>query len=422
MYSSQTRVTEVKVEKRFTLLQMLDTQNLPDPYSFFRELRAYDPVYWDPYLHTWVVTSYREVIKVLTDYSAARTPEPSYLDNLGLSLMRPYAEMMQKQMMFIDGMKHLSLRAICTAAFTPRKVQELRGQIESIACELLDKVIGRESIDIVADFANPLPSIVTAKLLGFPPEDHQRLQAWVLDLAEVFGNFQNHPDRALEIATSLKDFKGYIKARIEEQREDPSGGLISSLMTTEIDGKRLSDEEIIANTILILIGGHETTTNLISSGFLTLLQEPDSLGQLKENPEIITSAVEELLRYESPVQHTARVAPTDSQLGNKTIRKGSRVVAVLAAANRDPNQFPDPDRLDLLRANNRHLAFGWASHFCFGAPLARLESQVAFNVLLRRLPNAVLVDSQINWRRNAGLRGPVKLLVGLNPNVLAAGG
>jgi hypothetical protein len=182
-------------------------------------------------------------------------------------------------------------------------------------------------------------------------------------------------------------------------------------MTAEVEGQRLSDEEVIANTIITLIGGHETTTNLIASGFLTLLRHPSSLEQLRRHPEIVAPAVEELLRYESPVQHTARIAAADMELGGKSIRKGAKVVAALAAANRDPNRFPDPDRLDLLRSDNRHLAFGWAAHFCFGAPLARMEGQIAFNTLLRSLKNPVLLDRKLQWRENAGLRGLTSLKI-----------
>jgi cytochrome P450 len=187
-------------------------------------------------------------------------------------------------------------------------------------------------------------------------------------------------------------------------------------MTAEIEGQQLADDEVIANTIITLIGGHETTTNLIASGFLTLVSNPKSIDQLRSCPEIIGSAVEELLRHESPVQHTARIAPADMQLGGKIILKGSKVLAVLASANRDPARFPDPDRLDLLRPDNRHLAFGWGAHFCFGAPLARMEGQIAFNLLLRRLQNPALLDHKLEWRENAGLRGLTTLNISFDPH------
>jgi amino acid adenylation domain-containing protein len=413
MSFSPSAVEEANGE-RLSLLRLLNPEVLADPYGLYRALREHSPVYWDPYLHAWVVTSYPEVVAVLKNYSADRTPTSEHLSRLGLSLMKPFAEIMLQQMLFMDGAMHARLRSICSAAFTPRRVEELRGAIETITNELIDKVISSGRMDMIADFANPLPAIITAKLLGVPVEDHEQLGAWVIDLAEVFGNFQHHPDRVAEIVRSLDDLKNYVAARMEEQRKSPTGGLILSLMRAEVDGHRLSDDEVIANTIIMLVGGHETTTNLIASGFLTLLRNPDSLQLLRDRPSIMNSAVEELLRFESPVQHTARIAPADMELCGKTVLKGSRVVAVLAAANRDPNRFPDPDRLDLLRTDNRHLAFGWAAHFCFGAPLARLEAQIAFNTLLHRLSDPVLIDQKWEWRGNAGLRGLNILNVGFN--------
>jgi len=408
------------VDESLSLLRLLDPGVSNDPYVLYRALREHDPVHWDPYMHAWVVTSYTEVIHVLMNYSADRAPAAAYLDHLGLSFMKPFAEMMRKQMLFMDPPMHARLRGICSAAFTPRRVDSMRHVIENIANGLLDKVIASGKMDMLADFANPFPAIVTATMLGVPTKDHKQLSAWVIDLAEVLGNFQHHPDRVAEIVRSLADFKNYVAERMEEERRQPTNGLIYALMTSEVDGQRLTDEEVIVNTIITLIGGHETTTNLIASGFLTLLRDPVSFAQLRDHPEITPSAVEELLRFESPVQHTARIAPDDMQLSGKTIKKGSRVVAGLAAANRDPNRFPDPDRLDLLRPDNRHLAFGWAAHFCFGAPLARMEGQIAFTTLMRRLQNPTLLSDKLEWRENAGLRGLTTLQIGFDPGPLSS--
>jgi pimeloyl-[acyl-carrier protein] synthase len=354
---------------------------------------------------------------VLTNYSADRAPQADYLDRLGLSFMKPFAEMMRQQMLFMDDPMHSRLRDLCSVAFTPRKVEALRKVIQLIADELIDKVIASGHLDMIADFAAPLPAIMTAKLMGVPVEDHRKLGGWVNDITEVHGNFQHHPDRVAAIVQSLQDMKSYIFDRMKELRQCPNDGLIYSLTTAEIDGRHLTDDEIVASTIVTIIGGHETTTNLIASGFLTLLRDPRSLEQLRSHPEIVVSAVEELLRYESPVQHTARIAPADLELGGKSIHKGAKVVAVLAAANRDPNRFPDPDHLDLLRRDNRHLALGWGAHFCFGAPLARMEGQIAFNVLLRRLSRPRLIDERLEWRANAGLRGLTALNVGFDPGL-----
>jgi cytochrome P450 len=401
-------------DRKLSLLRILDPEVLPNPSSHYHSLRSYEPVHWDPYMHAWVVTSYPETLAVLMQCSADRTPTDELLDRLELPVMKPFAETMRRQMMFMDGAQHSRLRNLCSAAFTPRRVESLREIIQSIADHLIDQVISSGQMDMIADFANPYPATVTARLLGLPLEDHRQLHAWVLDLAELLGNFQHNPGRVAQIVQSLEDLKVYVATRMRELRKCPADGLLYSLMTAEVNGQRLSDDEVIANTIITLIGGHETTTNLIASGFLTLLHNPVCLDQWRQRPEIAAPAVEELLRYESPVQHTARIAPTDMELGGKSIRKGAKVVAGLAAANRDPNRFADPDRLDLLRSDNRHLAFGWAAHFCFGAPLARLEGQIAFNTLLRRLRNPVLLDRKLQWRENAGLRGLLRLQVGFD--------
>jgi pimeloyl-[acyl-carrier protein] synthase len=406
--------------ENLSLLRLLDPGVSADPYVLYRALREHDPVHWDPYMHAWVVTSYAEVINVLMNYSADRAPAAAYLDHLGLSFMKPFADMMRKQMLFMDPPMHARLRGICSAAFTPRRVESMRHVIEDVANGLLDKVIAVGKMDMLADFANPFPAIVTATMLGVPTKDHKQLSAWVIDLAEVLGNFQHHPDRVAEIVRSLADFKNYVAERMAEERRQPTNGLIYALMTSEVDGQRLTDEEVIVNTIITLIGGHETTTNLIASGFLTLLGDPAAFAQLRDHPEITASAVEELLRFESPVQHTARIAPDDMQLSGKTIKKGSRVVAGLAAANRDPHRFPDPDRLDLARPDNRHLAFGWAAHFCFGAPLARMEGHIAFSTLMRRLQNPTLLSEKLEWRENAGLRGLTTLQIGFDPGPLSS--
>ncbi len=214
---------------------------------------------------------------------------------------------------------------------------------------------------------------------------------------------------------SLEEMTLYFRDAAREKKKRPTEGLISSLAAAEVDGARLSEEEVVANSILTMIGGQETTTNLIGNGLLQLLLHPEEMARLSGDATLIPAAVEELLRYDCPVQHTARIAPEDEMLGGKQIRNGQAVIAVLAAANRDPERFPDPDRLDLARQDNRHLAFGWAAHFCFGAPLARMEGQIAFEVLLQRLPELALEDgAELRWRENLGLRGLNALPVRFN--------
>jgi cytochrome P450 len=221
----------------------------------------------------------------------------------------------------------------------------------------------------------------------------------------MLGNFQHNPDRMQKMLGTVEAMTGYFRDAIESQAATPRDGLIRSLMLAEVDGSRLSQDEVIANTIVTMVGGQETTTNLIGNGMLTLMRQPDKLAQLRDHPEIMPSAIEELLRFETPSQHTARIAPEDVVLGGKTIRKGAAVMAVMAAGNRDPERFPDPDTLDLERTDNRHLAFGWSAHFCFGAPLARMEARVAFSALLARLDGIERIDAPLVWRNNSGLRG-----------------
>ena len=402
-------------DSSLSLYHLLDPEVLADPYPLYARLRSEDPVHWDPFLHAWIVTRYADVLTVLHDYSADRTPTPDQLTEMGLSDLSPIAAVMVNQMLFLDAPAHTRLRGLASTAFTPRRVEVLRGHIQEIADGLLDRVAGTGRMDVIADFASPLPAIVTAEMLGVPIDDHERLKNWSADFAEMLGNFQHNPDRVARVLQSVEEMTAYFRDAIAELRGRPREGLIHSLMAARVDGDRLSDDEVIANCIVTMVGGQETTTNLIGNGLLALLRHPDELARLRADPTLTPSAVEELLRYESPSQHTARMAPSDRELGGKEIRKRQAVIAVMGAANRDPERFPDPDRLDLSRASNRHVAFGWAAHFCFGAPLARLEGQIAFDTLLRRLPGLRREDVPLVWRENLGLRGLTALAVSFEP-------
>jgi cytochrome P450 len=394
---------------RLSLYHLLDPEVLANPYPLFHRLRTEDPVHWDPFLHAWVVTRYKDVVTVLHEYSAARTPTPAQLTEMGLGALHPIAQVMVKQMLFLDPPSHTRLRSLAAHAFTPSRVEVLRGHIREITNRLLDKVQSKSRMDVIADLAEPLPCIVTAEMLGVPAEDHQQLKAWSQDFAEMLGNFQHNPDRAPRILKSVLEMTAYFRSAIREQRLHPRDGLVSSLMNAENEGDRLTEDEVIANSIVTMVGGQETTTNLIGNGVLALLRNPGQLELLRSDLSLIPSAVEELLRYESPSQHTARLAWEDTILGGRRIRKRQAVIAVMAAGNRDPERFPEPDRLDITRSDNRHLAFGWAAHFCFGAALARIEGQTAFELMLRRLPNWTLEPEPLVWRTNLGLRGLTRL-------------
>jgi len=399
-------------DRVLSLYQLLDPEVLANPYPLYHKLRNHDPVHWDPFLHAWVVTRYSDVVHVLHHFSANRTPTPEQLSALNLSALNPIAEVMVRQMLFLDPPDHTRLRALASAAFTPRRVEQLRSHIQEVMDSLLDAVVGKGSMDVIADFAGPAPAIVTAELLGVPAADHAQLKEWSQDFAEMLGNFQHNPDRFPRVLRSVENLCNYFRSAMQEQHLHQREGLVQAMMGAEIEGARLTEEEIVANLIVTMVGGLETTTNLIGNGVLTLLRHPAELARLRADSSLIPSAVEELLRYESPSQHTARLAPADVELGGKRIRKRQAVIAVMGAGNRDPERFPEPDLLDLTRKNNQHLAFGWAAHFCFGAALARLEGQIAFSTILRRLPELKLgAQGPLVWRHNLGLRGLTSLPV-----------
>jgi len=345
------------------------------------------------------------VLGVLQDISAQCAPTPSKLAAMGISELDPIAQVMMRQMLFMDPPAHTRLRGLSSQVFAPRRVEVLRAHIQDIVDALIDKVQPNGQMDVIADLANRLPTIVTAEMMGVPTADIDQLKAWSANFAEVLGNFQHNPDHAVRMLKALEEMTEYFRHMIRDLRRQPREGVINALLTAEVDGDRLSEDSIVANCIIVMVGGQETTPNLIGNGLLSLLRNPSELQKLRADMSLIPSTVEELLRYESPSQHTTRLAPDDIQFRGKTIRKGQSVIAVMGAANRDAERFPDPDRLDICRKDNRHLAFGGGAHFCFGAPLARIEGQIAFATILRRLPKLVLKSTELTWRENMGLRG-----------------
>src|SRR5260370_21473306 len=241
-------------------------------------------------------------------------------------------------------------------------------------------------MDVIADLAEPLPCIVTAEMLGVPVEDYQQLKLWSQDFAEMLGSFQHNPERVPRILKSVSEMIACFRSAMQQQREFPRDGLVRSLMNAEVQGDRLSEEEVIANCVVTMVGGQETTTNLIGNGVLSVLRNPSELTKLRSDLSLVPSPVEELLRYERPSQHTARLAPEDTVLGEKRIRKRQAGIAVMAAANRDPERFPDPDRLDITRTDNRHPAFGCAPHLCLAPALSPIQRHLTRDLLLHPLP------------------------------------
>jgi pimeloyl-[acyl-carrier protein] synthase len=405
--TEQSTVEPFPAEETRSYAELLDPEVLADPYPLYENLRTTDPVHWDPYLHAWIVTGYDDVTTVLKRFSARRTPPPEYFELLGVPEVAPIAELMVRMMLFMDAPEHPRVRRLASAAFTPARVAVLDQRIAEIGNQLLDQVVARGDgrMELMADFADPLPAMVTTDLLGVPVADHADLKRWSTTFAEMLGHFQHNPERLGGVLEAVQNLIAYFTRAVEEQRENPVDGLVSAYIRAEVDGDRFTTEEIVANCIVTMVGGLETTTNLFGNGLLALLRDPEALARLRARPELMDSAVEELLRFESPSQHTARLAPRDLELGGKQIGQKQAVIAVMGSANRDPSRFADPDRLDLARTDNRHVAFAWGAHFCFGAPLARLEGRIGLETLLRRLPEIELTGEQLTWRDNLGLRG-----------------
>jgi pimeloyl-[acyl-carrier protein] synthase len=348
------------------------------------------------------------------DFAAEPTPPPELLTTMGLAALNPVAKVMVKQMLFLDPAAHTRIRSLASAAFTPARVETLRSHIREIIQNLIKPFAATGRMNLIADLAEPLPCIVTAEMLGVPVEDHPQLKLWSQDFAEVLGNFQHNPDRVQRILKCTEGMTAYFRAMMHSDKLRPEG-LVMSLKNAEIQGDRLTEDEVIANCIITMVGGQETTTNLLGNGVLALLRNPGELEKLRANPALVPSAVEELLRFESPTQYTGRVAKEDMEIGGKVIKQKQAVFAVLGAGNRDPERFPNPDKLDIARQDNKHLAFGWGAHFCFGAPLARIEAQIAFEELLH-LQNWALEPGPLTWRTNLALRGLTKLPITFTPS------
>ncbi len=391
-------------DAELSLYQLLNQEILANPYPLYQRLRVTDPVHWDIFMQAWILTRYSDVVYALRTFSAARTPSPAALREMGLPEMSVIAELTNNQMLFLDPPTHTRLRRVTASAFSPTNISGVRELISRIADRLLRPVLDRGEFDAVADFAAILPGMVTTSLLGVPESDYTRLNRWAADFSETFGSFQYDPKRSPQIVASCREMRDYFKDCLREQKRFSHSGLVNSLLTAEVDGQSLSEDEIIGTCIVIMVGSLTTTANLISNGLLVLLRHPHELRSMCNNPALLPSAVEELLRYDSPVQHVGRIASEHTEMGGHCIRAGQAVIAVLAAANRDPARFRDPERLDLAREDNRHVSFGWGIHFCIGAFLARLEAQIALGALVA-LPGLELTTDRLVWRAHLGLRG-----------------
>lgn len=400
-----------------SLQDLLRPDILANPYPVFRRLRLEDPIHADPSGQGWVISRYDDVATALTDrrFSAERAAPR----NGEKSQANPVQAALALQMLFQDPPNHTRLRALFSKAFTPHRVESLRPQILEMTTDLLNATeeSGGE-IDFIHDFAIPLPVTVIAQMLGVPVTDRERLRAWSVAFGQLINGRVLSPEESKRAQQGILEFIQYFGALIEQRRREPQNDMLSELVAVEEQGDRLSTEELIVNLILLLAAGHGTTTHLLGNGLLALSQNPEQWQLLASDPGIAGAAVSELLRFDGPVQATARATIEDVQIGGKTIPKGQVVTMLLGSTNRDETHFPEPDRLDLRRSGTRTLAFGHGIHACLGAALARIEAQVAFGELARRFP-ALSVDSEkLDRAPSVNFRGLQSLPVALRRDAL----
>ena len=388
---------------------------LADPYPFFRRLRSEDPVHRSERLNSWILTRYDDVLaasrdrrfssdRVSVNMSALSEPDQTRFSALG--------EHVSNWLGFTDPPKHTRMRGLISGVFTPALAENMRDRTQEIVDELIDRVERSARMDLVGDLSYPLPATVICEILGVPAGGQRQFKVWADDIAAFVGATGPYAARAAERAErSRKELTGMFRELTLQRRREPRKDLITALAAREGEEAGLTEQELLGLCVFLFVAGFETTVSLISNGMLSLLQHRGELERLRSDPSLMETAVEEFLRYESPIQVDTRLIAEDLDLRGRSFRKGDAVMMVRAAANRDPAQFPDPDRFDVGRQNNRHVAFGWGIHFCLGAPLARIEAQIAVKTLLDRLPNLRLESDELDWWENMTLRSPRSLPV-----------
>lgn len=425
-------------DETLSLSNLLHENVRANPYPFYARLRFEDPVHWDREMGFWVLTRYSDIASVYHDerFSRAQGLMRGYqrLPEAEQRIAKPVYHSFAKTMFYADPPYHTHLRGLVNTAFTPRRVEQMRPYIQRVVDNLLDGIQDHGQMDFIHDLAYPLPVMVIAELLGLPPGDRARFKDWSDDLFAILGTVRQVPHLMERAARSLAEMTEYVTALSRTRREQPRDDLLSALLNfvqedesmacphhegetraslptkgglarQQRNTTQLTQEELVANINILLSTGHETTTHLIGNGLLALLQNPDQMQLLRDQPSLIASAIEEMLRYDNPVQITYRSALEDAEIGGKHIQEGELVNSIIGSANRDPEQYTNPDHFDITRKQGRHLGFGLGIHFCIGAALVRLEAEIAFTTVLRRFPELQLTTQNLEWQEHPIFRG-----------------
>jgi hypothetical protein len=396
-----------------------DPATMADPFPIYARLRAEDPVHWSPTLKSWVITRYRDVRAVLTGRDVTVDRLTAFYEALppaDAALMHDIIHYLNLWLVFQDPPSHTRLRKMLRGAFAAPLIHDMRPDIERVVAYVLDDLEGREEIDFIADFALLVPAFVIMDMLDVPRDMLPRFKAWADDMAAFIGGARNVGDKYTRAARGCEAMSGYFRTIIASRRADPKPGFLMTMIEGEADGERLTDDELVATCMLILFAGHETTTNLIGTALLGLLQHPEQKALFLSDPAITDSAVEEFLRYDGPTNALVRNVAQDHFLHGRALRKGQRVFLMMNSANRDPEFFDEPDRFDIARSPNRHLTFGQGAHTCLGLQLAREEGRIAVRAFLDRHPG-VSAASENSWSYIDAMvpRGLARFQVRLTP-------
>ncbi len=379
-----------------------------NPFPYFAHLRATMPVYrtvLSDKQEAWLITRYDDVAAILKDERFAKNKRNA-MTPVQLKKVRGVPAMFQaldQNMLDLDAPDHTRLRGLVHKVFTPRLIEQMTERVQTLSDQILDGVQSQGRMNLIADYALPIPLTIISEMLGIPESHRGKFHKWINGMITAQGDIG-----MIRIMPGVLLMLRYLRGLVAERRAEPHDDLISALVAVEAGSDQLSADEVLAMIFLLIVAGHETTVNLIGNGMLALLQNPDQMAKLRGDPTLIKPAVEELLRFCAPLETaTERYAREDVTISGVTIPRGERVFAVLASANHDETYFPNPETLDITRENNKHLAFGQGVHYCMGAPLARLEGQIAINTLLRRLPDLRLAVSpeSLHWRQGIALRG-----------------